>query len=92
MLFWTGSGPWAHQARINRMSRGESTGPNLRPHIEWMLTAFVELLLGFGYRDGADLHHLYVPSAPHNESAWRARLPGALDSLVALGWGAPDDR
>jgi predicted alpha/beta superfamily hydrolase len=39
-----------------------------------------------GYELGVDLWHWYEPDAPHNEGAWAARLPRALEACEAAGW------
>lgn len=41
-------------------------------------------LRAVGYRDGADLLYILAPGATHTESAWAARLPGALRFLFPL--------
>jgi hypothetical protein len=45
-------------------------------------------LSDLGYEFGTDLSHWHEPGAPHNEAAWRARVPRALEQCVALGWVA----
>lgn len=47
---------------------------------------FRETLLGLGYVQGVDLSYVHRPGAPHNESSWRVRLPGALDAAQRMGW------
>lgn len=41
---------------------------------------------GLGYEFGVDLAHWHEPGAPHNEAAWAARVPRALDQCRAFGW------
>lgn len=48
-----------------------------------------DTLLAAGYTSGADLFYAWEPSAPHNEAAWRARIPGALSACTTAGWLAP---
>lgn len=43
-------------------------------------------LVSLGYEFGVDLVHWHEPGAPHNEGAWRARVPRMLQSLVDMGW------
>ncbi|MFK8001640.1 MAG: alpha/beta hydrolase [Polyangiales bacterium] len=49
-------------------------------------TAYRDHLASLGYEFGADLVHWHEPGAPHNEGAWRARVPRMLESLDAMGW------
>jgi len=39
-----------------------------------------------GYTFDMDLFHWHEPGAPHNEAAWAARFPMALDACEAAGW------
>jgi predicted alpha/beta superfamily hydrolase len=50
----------------------------LRDHLE-----------GLGYSFGIDLAHWHEPGAAHDEAAWAARLPRALESCASMGWRAP---
>ena len=43
-------------------------------------------LVSLGYEFGVDLVHWHEPGAPHNEGAWRARVPRMLQSLREMGW------
>ncbi|MGE0785909.1 MAG: alpha/beta hydrolase [Sandaracinaceae bacterium] len=43
-------------------------------------------LASLGYEFGVDLSHWHEPGAQHNEAAWAARLPRALDACAAMGW------
>lgn len=49
----------------------------------------VSVLVASGYALGGTLTHEWVPGAEHNEAAWAARFPGALDACAAMGWRAP---
>jgi predicted alpha/beta superfamily hydrolase len=42
--------------------------------------ALANVLRGHGWVDGTDLFYAWAPDAQHNEAAWAARLPGALQS------------
>ena len=37
-------------------------------------------LRAHGWTDGTSLHYVWAPDAQHNEAAWAARLPGALQA------------
>lgn len=43
-------------------------------------------LLGLGAESGVDLAHWHEAGAPHNEGAWRARVPRMLEACAAMGW------
>ncbi|MBO6938884.1 MAG: hypothetical protein JJ863_28205 [Deltaproteobacteria bacterium] len=43
-------------------------------------------LLGLGAVSGTDLVHWWEPGAPHNEAAWRDRVPRMLEACAAMGW------
>ncbi len=43
-------------------------------------------LLDLGAEIGTDLVHWHEPGAPHDEGAWRARVPRMLDACAAMGW------
>ncbi len=43
-------------------------------------------LASLGYAHGVDLFHWHEPGATHDEAAWAARLPRALDACAAAGW------
>ncbi len=48
-----------------------------------------DTLESVGYSFNIDLWHWHEPFAPHNEAAWSARVPQALDACEASGWSAP---
>lgn len=48
--------------------------------------SFKDALLERGYEAGRDLRYVHVQGAPHDESAWRARLPEALKAAQGMGW------
>jgi hypothetical protein len=48
-----------------------------------------DVLEGLGYTFEQDLWHWHEPFAAHNEAAWAARLPLALEVCDASGWVAP---
>lgn len=50
---------------------------------------FRDHLEALGYSFGTDLAHWHEPGAEHNEAAWAARLPRALESCASMGWRAP---
>jgi len=43
-------------------------------------------LASLGYTYDVDLFHWHTEGAPHNEAAWAARMPTALDACVRAGW------
>ena len=45
-----------------------------------------DVLAAEGYVFDTDLFHWHEPGAPHNESAWAARLPMALAACQTAGW------
>jgi hypothetical protein len=45
-----------------------------------------DTLASEGYVFDTDLFHWYEAGAPHNESAWAARLPRALAACTTAGW------
>ncbi len=54
-------------------------GPSRPGQDNWGATEELKRLLeSQGYAHGVDLFHWWAPGAPHNESAWRARLELAL--------------
>lgn len=48
--------------------------------------AYRDHLESLGYEFGVDLAHWHEPGAPHNEGAWRARVPRMLQNLDNMGW------
>ncbi len=47
---------------------------------------FRDHLLGLGAVSGTDLAHWWEPGAPHNEAAWRSRVPRMLQACASMGW------
>ncbi len=45
-----------------------------------------DLLASRGYALDVDLFYTHTPDAPHNEAAWRARMPGVLAACASGGW------
>ncbi|GIL08520.1 MAG: hypothetical protein BroJett033_0310 [Chloroflexota bacterium] len=92
-LDWVQTRPFAPGRIYLDVGTAEAADSRRKPLLRWLgeapsarfvreARAMHDLLRAKGYRDGYDLLYVEDEGAPHNESAWTRRLPGALRFLL----------